>query len=91
MTAVYTSAGLDQAGQITSVTSIDVERIRGRRKAPVTLMDLLAVANTAVSTTYDPMTPLVMAAAIYWGIVQVIRFGFGHLETYINRHQQAVA
>ncbi len=57
----------------------------------ITLLDILAVANTAVSTTYDPMTPLVMAAAIYWGIVQVIRFGFGHLETYLNRHQQAVA
>ena len=39
----------------------------------ITVMDLLAVANSAVSTTYDPMTPLVMAAAIYWCIVQVIQ------------------
>jgi hypothetical protein len=33
VTAVYTTAGLDKEGQVTSVTSIDVERIRGRGKA----------------------------------------------------------
>ena len=56
----------------------------------ITLLDLLAVANTAVSTTYDPMTPLVMAAAIYWSMVQLIRIVFGRLETRLNRHLQAV-
>lgn len=56
----------------------------------ITLMDLLAVANTAVSVTYDPMTPLIMAAAIYWSIVQVIRFAFAHLERRLNRHLEAV-
>ena len=58
----------------------------------ITLLDLLAVANTAVSTTYDPMTPLIMtdhAAAIYWSMVQVIRFAFAHLEKYLNRHLEA--
>lgn len=57
----------------------------------ITLLDLLAVANTAVSTTYDPMTPLIMAAAIYWSMVQVIRFAFAHLEKYLNRHLEAAA
>lgn len=52
----------------------------------ITVMDLLAVANSAVSTTYDPMTPLVMAAAIYWCIVQVIQRGFARLESHLNRH-----
>ena len=33
VTAVYTAAGLDKEGQVTSVTSIDVERILGRGKA----------------------------------------------------------
>ena len=54
----------------------------------ITVMDLLAVANSAVSTTYDPMTPLVMAAAIYWCIVQVIQRGFARLERHLNRHLQ---
>ena len=52
----------------------------------ITVMDLLAVANSAVSTTYDPMTPLVMAAAIYWCIVQVIQRGFARLESRLNRY-----
>ena len=56
----------------------------------ITLLDLLAVANTAVSTTYDPMTPLLMAAAIYWSMVQLIRIVFGRLETHLNRHLEAV-
>jgi hypothetical protein len=33
VTAVYTAAGLDREGQVTSVSSIDVERVRGREKA----------------------------------------------------------
>jgi His/Glu/Gln/Arg/opine family amino acid ABC transporter permease subunit len=52
----------------------------------ITMMDLLASANTAVSTTYDPFTPLVGAAFIYWFMVQIIRIGFGRLETHLNRH-----
>ena len=57
----------------------------------ITLLDLLAVANSAVSTTYDPMTPLIMAAAIYWSIVQVVRTMFMYLERYLNRHLDRVA
>jgi ABC-type arginine/histidine transport system permease subunit len=49
------------------------------------------VANTAVSVTYDPMTPLIVAAVIYWSMVQLIRIGFARLETHLNRHLQAVA
>lgn len=57
----------------------------------ITITDLLAVANSAVSTTYDPMTPMLMAGAIYWSMVQVVRIIFGHLETYLNRHLESVA
>ena len=32
VTAVYTAAGLDKEGNVTSVTSIDVDRVYGRRK-----------------------------------------------------------
>ncbi len=55
----------------------------------ITLLDLLAVANTAVSVTYDPMTPLIVAAAIYWSIVQVFRVAFARLEKHLNRHLEA--
>lgn len=34
VTAVYTTAGLDRQGKVTSVTSIDVERIRGHKMGP---------------------------------------------------------
>ena len=52
----------------------------------ITVMDLLAVANAAVSTSYDPLTPLIMAAAIYWCIVQVIQKAFARLESRLNRY-----
>jgi len=52
----------------------------------ITMLDLLAVANTAVSTTYDPLTLLIGAAAIYWAMVQIIRIGFDWLEAHLNRH-----
>lgn len=52
----------------------------------ITLMDLLAVANETVSTTYDPFTPLVVAAAIYWLFVQIILISFARLEAHLNRH-----
>ncbi|MEM7120420.1 MAG: ABC transporter permease subunit [Pseudomonadota bacterium] len=52
----------------------------------ITMIDLLAAANAAVSTTYDPFTPLVAAAAIYWAIVQIVRIGFERLEAHLNRH-----
>ena len=49
------------------------------------------MANTAVSVTYDPMTPRIVAAVIYWSMVQVIRISFGRLETHLNRHLETVA
>jgi len=52
----------------------------------ITVSDLMAVANSKVAATFDPFTPLVMAAAIYWSIVQLILFGFARLETHLNRH-----
>lgn len=57
----------------------------------ITMMDLLAVANSAVSTTYDPFTPLVGAAFIYWAMVQVVLFAFRHIEAHLNKHLAAVA
>ncbi len=52
----------------------------------ITIVDLFGVANDVVSMTYDPFTPLVMAGAIYWLIVQFILFAFHHIEVYLNRH-----
>ena len=51
----------------------------------ITIIDLLGVANDVVSMTYDPFTPLVMAAAIYWVIVQFILFTFHRIEAHLNR------
>ena len=51
----------------------------------ITIIDLLGFANDVVSMTYDPFTPLVMAAAIYWVIVQFILFTFHRIETHLNR------
>jgi His/Glu/Gln/Arg/opine family amino acid ABC transporter permease subunit len=52
----------------------------------ITMLDLLAVANTAVSTTYDPFTPLVCAAFIYWAMVQIVLVGLGRVEIKLNKH-----
>ena len=51
----------------------------------ITIIDLLGIANNVVSMTYDPLTPLVMAAAIYWVIVQFTLFTFHRIETHLNR------
>ena len=52
----------------------------------ITMLDLLAVASIAVSTTYDPFTPLVCAAFIYWAMVQIMLIGSGRVEIYLNKH-----
>jgi ABC-type arginine/histidine transport system permease subunit len=52
----------------------------------ITLMDILGAANEAVATTYDPFTPLICAAAIYWAIVQLLREAFGRIEKHAQRH-----
>lgn len=52
----------------------------------ITLVDLTAAANTVFDYTYDPFTPLVTAAAIYWCIVNVMRIGFTIADRKLNRH-----
>lgn len=52
----------------------------------ITVTDLLAVANEILSTTYDLITPLVSAAAIYWLLVQILRSVFVRLERHLSRH-----
>ena len=46
----------------------------------ITVIDLLRVANETVSKTFDPLTPLVIAAAFYWLMVQFILFCFNTAE-----------
>jgi len=52
----------------------------------ITLVDLTAAANTVFDYTYDPFTPLVTAAAIYWCIVNLMRTGFTLADRKLNRH-----
>ena len=52
----------------------------------ITVTDVMAVANEAVSTTFDPVTPLVMAALIYWSLVQGLRNIFTRLEAHLNQY-----
>lgn len=52
----------------------------------ITLVDLTAAANTVFDYTYDPFTPLVTAAAIYWCITNAMRLGFAALDRRLNRH-----
>lgn len=56
----------------------------------VTLMDLTATASGIFEMTYDPFTPILMAAAFYWALVNLIRCGFGWLDTRLNRHLAVV-
>lgn len=55
----------------------------------ITVFDILAFANEAVELTYDPFTPLVMAALVYWLIVQVFQFLFDKAERRLNRHMKS--
>jgi arginine/ornithine transport system permease protein len=52
----------------------------------ITVVDLTAVANEVFERTYDPFTPILMAAAFYWVFVNLIRLGFRLLDRYLNRH-----
>jgi His/Glu/Gln/Arg/opine family amino acid ABC transporter permease subunit len=52
----------------------------------VTIVDLTAVANAVFERTYDPFTPMITAAFLYWALVSLIRLGFRQLESYLNRH-----
>lgn len=55
----------------------------------ITVVDLTAVANAVFEQTYDPFTPMLTAAFLYWSLVNVIRFGFRLLEARLNRHLHA--
>lgn len=52
----------------------------------ITLVDLTAAANTVFDYTYDPFTPLITAAAIYWCITNSIRLGFSIADRRLNRY-----
>lgn len=52
----------------------------------VTVTDLTAVANEIFEVTYDPLTPMVSAAVMYWVLINLMRMGFDNLERYLNRH-----
>lgn len=52
----------------------------------ITVIDLLRVANETVSKTFDPLTPLVIAAAFYWLMVQFILFCFSTAERKLAFH-----
>ncbi len=52
----------------------------------ITLIDLTAAANTVFDYTYDPFTPLITAAAIYWCITNSIRLGFSIADRKLNRY-----
>ena len=48
----------------------------------ITVVDLTAVANEVFERTYDPVTPMLTAAALYWTLVNVMRIGFELLGPY---------
>jgi arginine/ornithine transport system permease protein len=52
----------------------------------ITLVDLTAAANTVFDYTYDPFTPLITAAGIYWCITNAIRLAFSAANRTFNRH-----
>jgi len=52
----------------------------------ITLVDLTAAANTVFDYTYDPFTPLVTAAGIYWIIINAMRYAFNVADSRLNRH-----
>lgn len=52
----------------------------------ITLTDLTAAANTVFDYTYDPFTPLLTAAAIYWCITNSIRLSFSMADRRLNRY-----
>lgn len=53
----------------------------------VTITDLTAVANGIFEQTYDPFTPILCAAALYWAFVNVLRVVFELWGRWLNRHQ----
>jgi len=52
----------------------------------VTIVDLTAVANEMFEFTYDPFTPMLTAALLYWVLINVMRQGFRLIDLRLNRH-----
>src|SRR5205809_7748997 len=52
----------------------------------ITVNDLTSVANGIFETTYDPFTPILTAAALYWIFINIIRLGFLKIDRYLNDH-----
>jgi His/Glu/Gln/Arg/opine family amino acid ABC transporter permease subunit len=55
----------------------------------VTIYDVLRVARQAVDTTFDPFTPFVMAALLYWVCVQAMQWLFDSIEAHFRRRGQS--
>ena len=52
----------------------------------ITVVDLTAAANEVFERTYDAVTPILTAAALYWIVVNLMRIGFEALGQTLNRH-----
>lgn len=52
----------------------------------ITVVDLTSTANEVFERTYDPVTPMLLAAVLYWLLVNVMRVGFERLDRMLNRH-----
>lgn len=55
----------------------------------ITVVDLTAVANNIFYDTYDPFTPLLTAAVLYWVLVNLLRIGLGRFDAWLNAHLKA--
>jgi His/Glu/Gln/Arg/opine family amino acid ABC transporter permease subunit len=52
----------------------------------ITLVDLMAAANEIFYLTYDPFTPLLAAAGIYWVMINLVRAAFAAADRRFNAH-----
>jgi His/Glu/Gln/Arg/opine family amino acid ABC transporter permease subunit len=52
----------------------------------ITVVDLTAAANEVFERSYDAVTPMLTAAALYWTLVNLMRVGFETLGQALNRH-----
>ncbi len=52
----------------------------------ITVVDLTATANEVFERTYDPLTPMLTAAVLYWCLINLMRIGFEFADRRLNRH-----
>jgi His/Glu/Gln/Arg/opine family amino acid ABC transporter permease subunit len=52
----------------------------------ITVVDLTAAANEVFERTYDPVTPMLTAAVLYWCLVNLMRIGFELIDRRLNQH-----